>query len=218
MEIRLIGNYIGFIFITILDIIIVTEATAENISHPTLVVLHIRRNGMGFCHHCFNFVTDTIIEIQTICCQDFATQVVSAIDMITDPGEATTILIGTVRFLLTTYVSLRMSENVGITATCKRVEDTTITEVDMGVAGNQTFECTTIDELTLGHVRTVTRSSSSHTRKTGITVQVDISAVFLIIHILPLIVFLTDSTHLATTEDLEGIAFVQVDGSTTPDL
>ena len=111
-----------------------------------------------------------------------------------------------------------MSEDVSITTTCEGVEDTTITEVDMGIAGNQTFESTAIDELTLGHVRTVTRSSSSHTRKTGITVKVDISAVFLIIHILALIIFLTNGTSLATTEDLEAVAFVQVNSGTTPDF
>ena len=144
--------------------------------------------------------------------------------MVTDPGESATVLVGTVGFLLTTYIRLCMSEDIGITTTCKRVEDTAITKVDMGVAGNHTFECTTVDELTLSHVRTVARSSSCHTREAGFTVQVDVSTVCRIIYIfssfIKFSIFLlaADGTHLATTEDLEHITLIQVDGGTTPYL
>ena len=138
--------------------------------------------------------------------------------MISDPRESATILVGTVSFLLTSYIGLRMSEDISITTTCEGVEDTTITKVDVGIAGNHTFKCATIDELTLCHIGTVACCASCHTRKTWFTVQVDVGAVFLIIFILALIVFLTDSTHLAATEDLEHITLIQVDGGTTPYL
>ena len=46
-----------------ISVLIITEATTEDVSHPTLVVLHIRRNRMSFCHHFLDFVTDTILKI-----------------------------------------------------------------------------------------------------------------------------------------------------------
>ena len=147
--------------------------------------------------------------------------------MVTDPREPATILIGTVSILLTTNECLRMSEDIGITTAGKGVEDTTITEVDMDIAGNQTFESTTIDEFTLGHIWTVARSSSRHTGEGGFTVQIDIGAVIfiraispitLLDAILPICVFLTNGTLLTATEDLESIALVQVDGSAAPDF
>ena len=147
--------------------------------------------------------------------------------MVTDPREPATILIGTVSILLTTNECLRMSENIGITTAGEGVENTTITEVDMGAASNQTFESTTVDELTLGHIRTVARSSSRYTGEIGFAVQVDVGAVIfiraispiiLLDAILPICVFLTNGTLLTATEDLESVALVQVDGGTAPDF
>ena len=132
--------------------------------------------------------------------------------MVTDPGEA--FVTGAVK----TNVGLCMTENIGITRTCEGVEDTTVAQVDMGVTGNRAFKSTTIDELTLGHVLTVACCTTGHARKTGIAVQIDIGAVFLIIGIFSLIILLTDGTHLAATEDLEHITLVQVDGGAAPDL
>ena len=149
--------------------------------------------------------------------------------MITDPGERSSILVGTVGILLTTYIGLRMSEDVGITTTCKRVEDTTMTQVDMGTTGNLSFEASTIDKLTLCHLWTVASSASRHTGEACLAVQVDIGAISLIIivmqdmrrrvlGILFMIVSLTDGTLLTTTENLEAVAPIQVDGGTTPYL
>ena len=45
-----------------------------------------------------------------------------------------------------------MTKDISITRACKGDEDTAIAKVDMGVTGYRTFESTTIDELTLGHV------------------------------------------------------------------
>ena len=211
----------------IIHIIIVTKATAKDVSHPTLCVFHIGRSFLNLCligriHHAADIITDATTEV--CISQNFATQVVSAIDMISDPWEAATILVGSVILLLTSYIGLGMSEDIGITTTCKRVKDTPITKVDMGITGNHTFECTTIDELTLSHIGTVANCASCHTRKTWFTIQVDIGAVCLIIYIfssfIKFSIFLlaADSPHLSTTEYLEHITLVQVDGGTTPNL
>ena len=138
--------------------------------------------------------------------------------MVTNPGEA-----------VQAYIGLRMSEDIGITATGERVEDTTITKVDMGVASNLTLEATTIDKLTLGHVWTVTICSSRYAWESRISVQINIGAVILVVHILQYgcrriirirfgTLSLTDSTGLTTTENLEGIAGIQIDSGATPDL
>ena len=217
----------SYLICWIVIIIIVTEATAKDVSHPTLRVLHIGRGLLdlcliGFSHHVADSRTDAATEIGIS--KNTATQVVSAIDMVTDPWEPATVLVGSVGFLLTTYIRLCMSEDIGITTTCKRVENTAITKVDMGITGNHTFESTTVDELTFSHVRTVARSSSCHTREAGFTVQVDVSTVCRIIYIfssfIKFSIFLlaADGTHLTTTEDLEHITLIQVDGGTTPYL
>ena len=191
----------------IMLIIIITETATKDIPHPTLVVFHIRRNRMGFCHHCFDLFTDAIREILAVCSQDAATQVVTAIDMVADPWEA-----------VLSHIGLRMAEDVGIAAACEGVEDTTIIKVDMDITGNGSLKGTTIDELTLGHVRTVARRTACHTRKAGGTVQIDMGAVFLVIDVFAFFILLTDGTGLTATEDLEHITFIQVDGGTTPDL
>ena len=211
MQIGLAGNATiwisSYLVSRIIIIVIITKTTAKDISHPTLVVFHIRRNRMGFCHHCFDLFTDAIREILAVCSQDAATQVVTAIDMVADPWEA-----------VLSNIGLRMAEDVGIAAACEGVEDTTIIKVDMDITGDGSLKGTTIDKLTLGHVRTVARSTACHTRKAGGTVQVDVGAVFLIIGIFSLFILLTNGTHLATTEDLEHITLIQIDGGTTPDL
>ena len=193
-------------------IIVIAETAAKDIPHPTLIVLHIRRNRMGFRHHCLDVVTDTVIESRTVGRQDAATQVVTTIDMVANPREA-----------VLSHVGLRMAEDVGITAAGEGVEDTAIVEVDMGVTSDGPLKGATIDKLTLSHVGTIACSSSRHTGEIGIAVQIDISAVFLIVgifYLLGLLVIssITNGTHLTATEDLEHIALVQVDGRAAPYL
>ena len=194
-------------------IIIITETATKDTPHPTLIVLHIRRNRMVFRHHCLDVVTNVVREIRTVCRQDAASQVVTAIDMVANPREA-----------VLSHVGLRMAEDVGITAAGEGVEDTAIVEVDMGVTSDGPLKGATIDKLTLSHVGTIACSSSRHTGEIGIAVQIDISAVFLIIDvfssfiIFSIFLLAADSTHLTATEDLEHITLVQVDGGTAPDL
>ena len=210
MQIGFIGDAV---LISISLIVIVTKTTAKNTPHPTLGILHIRGYRTGFCHHCFDLFTNAIREIRAIYTQDAATQVVTAIDMVADPWE--TVL---------SHIGLRVAEDVGIAAACEGVEDTTIIKVDMDITGDGSLKGTTIDKLTLGHVRTVARSTACHTRKAGGTVQVDVGAVFLIIDvfssfiIFSIFLLAADGTHLTATEDLEHITLVQVDGGTTPNL
>ena len=50
----------------IMIIIVITETTAQDIPHPTLGILHIRGYRTGFCHHCLDFVTDTVRESRAV--------------------------------------------------------------------------------------------------------------------------------------------------------
>ena len=104
---------------------------------------------------------------------NLAPQVVTAIDIVTDIGES-----------VGTHVCLHMSEDVGVTTATKGVEDTTVVQGNMGIAGYYTLESTAIDILTLGHVGMVARSTTSHTRITLVAIQVDVSAVFLIVGVM----------------------------------
>ena len=141
--------------------------------------------------------------------------------MVTDPWE--TELRG-LSFCPLTNKGLGMTDDVGITTTGEGVENTTVTQTDMGISTDKTFESTTIDKLTLGHIGTVASSIASHTGQLAVAVQVDIGAVLRIVVVFQLfgvvVVFLgpTNSSLLTTTKDLEDITLVQVDRSTTPDL
>ena len=206
-------------FVCRIGIVIVAKASAKDIPHPTLRVLHVGR-GLGLVatvHHVLYLVTDAAGEI--CIALDAATQVVAAIDMVADPGEARHS--GT-PFRPLSHVGLSMSEDIGITRSSEGVEHTSVAEAYMGVAGNDALEAAAVDELTLRHVGTVTRGTACHAR--GRTIQIDVGAVLGIIVIFNLlcgrIIFctITDSTCLTATENLEHIAFVQVDGGAAPDL
>ena len=143
-----------------------------------------------------------------------ATQIITAINIVADIGEA-----------VLTHVSLHMSNDVGITTASEGVEDTAIVQVNIRITGYQAFESTTVEILTLGHVRTIALGTLCNTRETGIAIQVDIGAVILIVFVPEsprcgsiMCICLTNSTLFTTTEDLEGVALVQVDGRTAPDL
>ena len=120
-----------------------------------------------------------------------------------------------------------MADDVGVTTASEGVEDTTVVQGYMGISRYQTFESTTVEILTLGHVFAVARGAACHTGET--TVQIDIGAIFRVILVSQIMnrrvvrIWLVtdgiaDSALLTTTENLEGVALVQVDGRTTPDL
>ena len=79
-----------------------------------------------------------------------------------------------------------MSEDVGITTAGKRVEDTTVAQIDMGIACYQSLEAATIDEFSLCQITAVTSSPSGHTGTVVIVRQIDVGAVFriVLIHII----------------------------------
>ena len=135
---------------------------------------------------------------------------------------------------LTAYISLGMSEDVSITRSGKGIEHTPLTQIDDGVADYRSEETATIDELSLSHVLIMV-CLLRHTG--GNTHQVDVTTVFRIVFeqftvkgvctvrrvecaigSRRVTYWLTDDAFLATTEDLEGIASLQVDGGTAPNL
>ena len=206
----------------LLIFIIITAITAtEDTLNPTLGILHIRLHLLrlllvGTAHHTGNFRTDTTGEVRIVGTVDLTTQVVTAIDMVADPGEA-----------ILTHGGLCMANDVGVTTASVGIEDTAVAEVDMGITGNQSFIGTTIEILTLGHVLAIAIGTAGHTGDTAF--QVDIGTVFLVVFVRQIMncrvirirlvtLGITNGTLLATTENLERIALVQVDGCTTPDL
>ena len=73
---------------------------------------------------------------------DGATEVITAIDDILNPGEA--VLIAACTIGLSADIHLGMSQDVGITGTTEGIIDTTITQVDKGIAADIAFVTTTI--------------------------------------------------------------------------
>ena len=82
---------------------------------------------------------------------DGATEVVAAIDDILDPREA--VLVAAAAIGLTADIHLGMAQDVGITGTSEGVIDTTVTQIDQGVAADVTLVTATIDIFRLGQVR-----------------------------------------------------------------
>ena len=72
---------------------------------------------------------------------DLTAQVVAAVDMVAQVGEA-----------VQTHVGLCMSQDVGITGTSEGVEETAVIEVHTGVAQNQSVVAATIDKLHVSHL------------------------------------------------------------------
>ena len=81
---------------------------------------------------------------------DSAAEVVTAIDDISNPGEAA--LIVTAAVGLSADVHLGMSQNVGIAGTTEGIVDTSVAQVHIGVAANVTFVTATIYIFCLGKV------------------------------------------------------------------
>ena len=156
-------------------IVIVAEAATEEIPHPTLRVFHIGRGLLDLfliiiSHHVFDLIADATGEVGISL--DATAQVVTAIEMVTDPGES-----------IQSHISLRMTEDVGITTAGEGIEDTAIIEVDVGAAGNQTLESAAVDELTLGHTINIA-SAFRYARITLVAIEIDVGAVFLVGYII----------------------------------
>ena len=155
----------------------------------------------------YGIVAHTTCEIRFA--KNTSAQVIAAVHEVADIRETVGADIG-----------LGMSEDIGITCSCERVEDTSVTQVDDTVAGNRTQESATVHELTLGDVlRHVVCLRDTGYR----AVQVDVSTVSCIVGVFQfaccfIIDTLSDGTFLAASEYLEHIAAVQVDGCRTPDL
>ena len=120
-------------------------------------VMHLRQHGR---------TADSITEILTA--KNSTTQVVTTIDVVADIGEA-----------VHTDVSLGVSVDVGITATGKGVEDTSVIQFNGRVTTNRSQEAATIDKLSLSHIRIVVFAALGTLNIR--VVQIDSSAVFSIV-------------------------------------
>ena len=200
-------------------IVIVAEAAAEDILHAALDIFCI---GRGI-RHALSIACDgqvwadcgePILEVHHS--QYLSAEVVAAVDMVADVGEAEVAVIVAVA----SHVGLCVTVDVGIARAGKGVEDTSVAQVDVRVAGYGAHEAAAVHELTLSHVFGILGGTSLHTGHASI--QVDVGAVLGIIAIGSFAVCvlgsLADGTFLAATEYLEGIALLQVDGGAAPYL
>ena len=202
-------------------IVVVAVTTTKDILHTTLIVLHIGGgrqdiwSGVGSTiaiHLRQSHVADLADE--AFATKNMPTEVVTAIDMVTNPWEAchgTTSLVSP-----TAHIGLGVSEDIGIACTGKGVEDSTVAEVDVGAAVDKSLETTAIDELSLSHLLTVALSIPCHASDSS--VQIDVGAVLRIIVSRVGIARIADRSQLTAAEYLEGIAAVEVDGGGAPDL
>ena len=85
---------VGIVLEVTVFIVVVTIAAAKDIVHTTLDILHISR-GRGnisiFCScRVMYFVLDCIVDTrhEALGSEDASTQVIAAIDVVTNPGEA----------------------------------------------------------------------------------------------------------------------------------
>ena len=126
---------------------------------------------------------------------------------------------------VTSHISRCVSENVSITCTGKGVEHTSVTQVDDSVATDRTLKAATINKLSSRHVVVVTRCIASHTRV--VTLHIDGARIFGVILkclavegivIASAIIGFADDSLLTTTEDLEGVAGIKINGHIAPYL
>ena len=167
--------------------------------------------------------------------QNPSAQIITAIYIVADVGESVVVAWGC--FIIVpgfTYVCLGVAQYVGITATSKGIEDTSVTQIQVGVAHNRTFVTAGIEELALCHVYGVVLGTGG----TGMfTIQVDGGAVVGIVFVkfaVEGVSFrtavigsfrrirganrLTDYTLFATAKGLETVAFLDVNGGTAPNF
>ncbi len=118
-----------------------------------------------------------------------------------------------------------MSEDVCITCAGKGVEHTSVTQVDDSVATDRTLKATAINKLCCRHVIIVTRCIAGHTRV--VTLHIDGARIFGVILkclavegivIASAIIGFADDSLLTTTEDLEGVAGIKINGHIAPYL
>ena len=102
-------------------VIVITITASKNIAYTSLLIFHIGR-GCGdnrFCLSLFigcigwiidfllHIVTDTIQEV--FCIQNTSSQIVTTKDVVTNPGETTSISVGSIIIRLTADIGLSMS-------------------------------------------------------------------------------------------------------------
>ena len=224
-------------------VVIGTVAAAEDVIDAALLVFYIGRSYgavvlvVDIVLDAGDILADTVREVLRAI--DLTAEVVAAVDMVADEGEAC--IAGSIE----THVGLGMSHDVGITGAGEGVEDASVAEVDDGAAHDGTLKGAAIDELRLRHLRRVVGGVTRHTGLS--TVEVDVGAAPFVgmievsiesigsitpvdsavgirsrgIFRYPVSVsghgFAYDA-FLGSAEDLEDIALLQVDGGTAPNL
>ena len=191
---------IGVILEDGISIVIATVVTTEDTVGTALYILH---EGGRFQHFWVEGCSCDVSRMINLA-PDGSAKVVTAIDIIPDPWETA----------IMSDIHLGTTVDVGIAGTTEGIIDAAVAQVDKRIANHITFVTATIDILRLGEWQ-----ARHFLRVAGIrTFHVDGTAVASIIDILAGIILLTDNTFLTTTEDLESIAVVQVDGGATPYL
>ncbi len=210
-------------------IVIGTEAAPEDGIGTALQVLHI---GRGL-QQVLIFYEATGIKVIVVAggahtarevalSQDASSQVIAAIDDVTDIGEAFAHGPGGGVYL-TADVGLGVAQDVGHTGAGEGVEHAALAQVDGGVATDGAEEAATVDELRLGHGLALV-VLFRHARI--VTAEIDRAAVLGVVLILLFVEIIgaaagyrtPDDALLAAAEDLEGVATGQIDGGAAPYL
>ena len=123
-----------------ISIVVDTIAAAEDVVYTSLTILYVGRGfgRIGVVNLSLGKVTDATVKIGIGQSLDLTAQVVAAIDVVANPGEAASIVVGTTVHCLSAHIGLGMSQNVGITGAGKGVEHATVAQVDLCIAGDGT--------------------------------------------------------------------------------
>ena len=216
-------------------VVVVAETATEDALHASLAVFHVGIGlqhvldavavGVGGVNHGQCFVADAVGVVFRAF--DFAAQVVAAVDMVAQIGEA-----------VQAYVGLGMAEDIGVARAGERVEQATVVQVHVGAAEDGAFEAAAIDKLHVGQIRRTVGATGNALAILGV-VEGDVGAVFLfvfsfadggIVVVATFVGFcgsiqrafcpvgLADGSALAAAKDLEGVALGDVDGGAAPNL
>ena len=221
------GNLSVIIPVSFQCVVILSVVAAIDTIYKTFGIFHVCSTHQ--CFRCFVFgrvvamkKVFVVVPVADALCEvipplkftlDGSTEVVTAIDNIAYPWETSLVACLAATVGLSSNVYLGMSQDVGIAGTAKSIIDTSVTQVDVGVAAHVAFVTAAVQVLCFGNVCHLTVVVVGSNR----TVQVYRAAVGWVEYIFT-VFFLTYHTFLTAAIGLDGIALIQVHGGAAPDF
>ena len=207
IETRITGNLtflstrVGVVLEDGVGIVVVTIVAAEDGIDAALDVFHVGGGQQHLCIKGFTRSGGRRVVPRTL---DGAAEVVAAVDVVANPREAAVVA----------DVDFRGTVDVCVAGTAEGIIDTTVAEIDVAVAEDVAFATAAVDVFGLCQGQALLLF-----RVAGIgALQVHRAGVVGIIGLASFVARLADNTFLATAEDLEGVAVVQVHRGAAPDL